>query len=249
MNDDFYSLLMRVFNPILWGGKLLGEEYLPKHGPAVFVANHLDSRGPIALQFSIPLRLYTWLQGEMLDKKEAVAYLQKDVFEHQLHLKPPVSRWLSWMCCKISVPMLRSFGCIPVYEHHYKRLLVTLQLTVNILREGKYVAIFPEDSRPPAVPDPETKIYPFQHSFVRLAEDYFKETGKSLVFYPVAVHPAGFVEVGNLVAYDPHELRGREFHRIKDTMEREIRDMYLKMDAAKVCRKKSLTKKEPTVPN
>ncbi len=242
MKDSSYRFITSLLNPIFWGGRLIGEENLPKQGPAVFVANHMDALGPVALGCSIPVRLYPWLQAELLDQREAVPYLQWDLFERQLHIRPPLSRWLSWMCCKITVPLLRSFGSIPVHEHHYDQLKLTLDLSVDILREGKYVAIFPEGNRPPAVPDPVTKMYPFKHSFVRVGEAYFKATGGNLEFYPVAVHPSGFVEVGKPVAYDPNELHGLEFHRIKDILEQGIRAMYLKMNSIEASGKRGLNK-------
>jgi 1-acyl-sn-glycerol-3-phosphate acyltransferase len=50
--------LMRVLKLFLWNGELVGEENLPRSGPAVFIANHLEAVGPIAAYCSIPFRLY-----------------------------------------------------------------------------------------------------------------------------------------------------------------------------------------------
>ena len=43
MKDGLYQFIVGVVDLFLWGGKLIGEENLPKRGPAVFIANHLDA--------------------------------------------------------------------------------------------------------------------------------------------------------------------------------------------------------------
>jgi len=78
MFETLLSILKKVLGPILWGGKLAGEENLPKHGPAVFIANHMDALGPIAITCSLPLRFITWMQAEIVDEDMAPAYFQKD---------------------------------------------------------------------------------------------------------------------------------------------------------------------------
>jgi hypothetical protein len=243
VKDSTYRFMTRLGNLLLWGGQLVGEENLPKQGPAVLVVNHLDSLAPIATFCSVPLRLYIWIEAKMVDRQKAVNYLQWDLFEHELHLKPPLSHWLSMVLCKITVPLLGSFDFIPVYNKSFGSFQTTLDLTLDALREGKCVAIFPEERRAPSVPDPETKMYPFRRSFVRVGENYFKATGERLQFYPVSVHPTGFVKVGKPVTYNPFVANTLELDRIKDIMEQEIQAMYLKMERAKISGKRSFFKK------
>ena len=245
MKDSTYNFLASLGDLFLWGGTLVGEENLPKQGPAVFVVNHLDSLAPIATFCSIPLRLRIWIEAKMINKQKAVDYLQWDLFEHQLHLKPPLSHWFSQVLTKITVPMLSSFDFIPVYNKSFGSFQTTLDLTLEALRKGDYVAIFPEERRPPSVPDPETKMYPFRRSFARVGEPYFKATGKNLQFYPVSVHPSGFVEVGKPVTYNQNVGGTDELDRIKDIMEHDIHTMYLKMSETGATGKRSVFKRRP----
>ena len=126
MKNNSNRVLMKVLNPFLWGGELLGEENLPRVGPAVFIANHLEAIGPIAAECSIPLRLYAWIVADMVDEEKAAAWLKWDFVERTLELKPPVSAWVAKGLSKITVPMLRSLGCIPVYRGDYDRMANTL---------------------------------------------------------------------------------------------------------------------------
>ena len=228
MNDGLYQFIVGTLDLFLWGGELIGEENLPRRGPAVFIANHHEAAGPIAAACSIPLRLYTWSVADMVDEEKAAAWLKWDFVERTLHLKPPVSAWVAKGLSKITVPLLRSLGCIPVYKGEYERMVETLRLSMDVLRQGKFLLVFPEDNMLPK--DPETKMASFQRSFARLGELYYEETGQRLEFYPVAVHPKGYVLVGKAVAFNPLNPVGQERHRLKDLMEDTVRAMYLQVE-------------------
>lgn len=168
----------------------------------------------------------------MVDKEKAAAWLKWDFVERTLHLKPPVSAWVAKALSRITVPMLRSLGCIPVYKGEYERMVETLRLSMDVLRQGKFLLVFPEDNMMPK--DAETKMQPFQRSFARLGEMYYEETGQRLEFYPVAVHSSGYVVVGKAVAFNPLNPVGLERHRLKDLMEDTVRAMYLQVENGKV---------------
>jgi 1-acyl-sn-glycerol-3-phosphate acyltransferase len=225
MNDGLYQILVGILDLFLWGGELIGEENLPRSGPAVFIANHLDATGPIATTCAIPMRVRPWAIANMMDKELAPAWLQWDFLERQLHLKPPLSQWAASALCRIVVPLFYSLGCIPVYRGDYEKMQITLNMSMDVLRQGQFLLIFPEDNRLDL--DPVTKMQPFQHSFARLGEMYYEELGKRLNFYPVAIQPSGTVRVGPAIAFDPTNTPGRERRRLKDLLEDNIESMYL----------------------
>jgi hypothetical protein len=239
MKDELYHFIVGVLDLFLWGGELVGEENLPQHGPAVFIANHHEATGPIAVACSVPLRLYAWSVADMVDKEKAAAYLQWDFVERTLRLKPPVSSWVAGWLSRITVPFLLSLGCIPVYKGDYDRMVETLRLSMDVLRQGKFLLVFPEDNMLPA--DPITGMRLFQRSFARLGEMYYEETGERLEFYPVAIHPSGYVKVGKAVAFNPLNTVGIERHRLKNLMEDTVRAMYLQVENKDVGEAAALT--------
>ena len=164
----------------------------------------------------------------MMDKVLAPIWLQKDFTERQLHLKMPFSRWLARALCSISVPLFYSLGCIPVYHSDYERMRETLDMSMAVLQERKFIVVFPEDYR--LAKDPVTKMQPFQHSFVRLAEKYYEETGELLEFYPLVVHSAGQMVVGKPVAFNPLNPVGTERRRLKNLLEEIIIAMYMQLE-------------------
>lgn len=229
MNDHLYHLLVSVVDLFLWGGELIGAENLPRQGPAVLVGNHSDATGPIAIACSLPMQIHPWAISYMMDRDLAPAWLQADFSERILHLKPPLSRWLAKALCWFVVPLFRSLGCIPVAAGEYERMEETLRLSMDVLGKGEFVFIFPEDYRGPR--DPVTGMQPFQHSFVRLAEEYYKETRQRLSFIPMAAHSAGYLMIGEAIVHDPLNPPGAERRRLKDVLEQTITRMYLELEA------------------
>jgi hypothetical protein len=239
MRDELYHFIVGIMDLFLWGGELIGEENLPRRGPAVFIANHLEATGPIAAACSIPLRMYSWSVADMVDEEKAAAWLKWDFVERTLHLKPPLSAWVAKGLSRITVPFLLSLGCIPVYKGAYDRMVETLRLSMDVLRQGKFLLVFPEDNLLPA--DPATGMRLFQRSFARLGEMYYEETRERLEFYPVAIHPSGYVKVGEPVAFNPLNAVGIERHRLKNLMEDSVRAMYLQVEHKDISEAAALT--------
>lgn len=231
MRDTLYHFLTGILDLFLWGGELEGEENLPQQGPAVFVANHLETMGPIAAVCSIPLRLHPWIVADMVDEDLAPAYLEWDFVQRNFRLEPPWSMYLSRALARVTVPLLRSFGCVPVYKG-YENMQRTWEESLKILLEGKFLLIFPEDAN--LKYDPVTRMAPFQRSFVRLGEMYYEKTGQRLAYYPVAIHAAGVVMVGQPLWHNPLNRPGLERHRLKDLVENAVRAMYLQVEGQRL---------------
>lgn len=227
MGDLLYWCLSAVLQNTIWGGELLDEENLPERGPAVLVCNHLGSLGPIAAVAGIPLRMHPWVAADMLDPRRAAEYLRWDFIEKELKLGPPISGRLAGALAKITVPLLRGGGCVPVYTAADKTPR-TFDLSLEILHGGGLLLVFPEDPAGPR--DSRTALRPFMKGFIRLAELYFGESGRALRFHPLAVHAeTRCIRAGRPVRYNPHTAPAGERRRIRSLLESEIRDMLLEL--------------------
>lgn len=227
ISDRLYRILVRLLDILFWGGDLEGSENLPKEGPAVFIANHLDALGPIAIVSSLPMRVYPWIIADMVDKQKAAAYLNQDFTERQLHIPPPLSMWLSRLLSRITAPLLRSFGCIPTY-HDPERLYWVLEESLRHLEQRHFLLIFPEDPAQPR--DPLTQMTPFYKGFTRLGEMFYQRHKRVLKFYPLAVSGLyRVVRVGEPIAFNPFNAAAVERIRLKHLLEDAVRSMYIEM--------------------
>ncbi len=222
LSDMAYHLIISILETFLWDGELVGEENL-QDGAGVIVANHMGAIGPVGICSSLPMRLYPWVQGETVAKIKGPEAVRKDFVEKVLHLHPPISGKIAEGICKISTPLLLSLGCIPVPDTHQEQEQ-TFKTSLALLIQGKFVLIVPEDED--GVPDPITGIFPFKRGFLRLGEQYDQETGKRLLFYPVAIHEEGLVIVGKPIAYNPLNNAKQERMRMVYLLEESIKTMH-----------------------
>jgi 1-acyl-sn-glycerol-3-phosphate acyltransferase len=220
--DLLYEVLARALDWTIWGGDLVGAEYLQESGPAVFVSNHAAALGPIAVAASLPVRLHHWIVADMLDCKLAPPYLQKDFIGPVLHtpgwMSLPAARALS----QVTVPLLRRLGCVPVWTD--TDVLRTFALSEEYLLMGRNLVVFPEN--PGGIQDPVSGMRPFKTGFAALGHYHYSRTHKRLRFHPVAVRARPrYVRVGPAIEYNPFAPPARERERIARLLESAIRSM------------------------
>ncbi len=224
--DALYWFISHMLDAFIWGGELSGDENLPVEGPAVYVSNHAQALGPIAVVASLPIRLYPWVINDMLDWEQAAAYLNKDFVEPQLHIPSPLSLTLARLISQASVRLLRGVGSVPVW--HGEEVCETYRISLDHLMTGQNLLIFPEDPIQPL--DEQCKMSAFLKGFARLGELYFERTQKILKFYPVAVHPGlRKVKLGKPISFNPINNPANECVRIKSVLELIIRGMVIEM--------------------
>lgn len=189
MNDRLIRTIYCFLRVILWHGQTLGSEYLPRGGPAIFLGNHSGPLGPIACISAAENRLYPWIHSAMLNPQRAPTYLRTDFVEKSLRLKPPASTWVARGLARLTVPLLRDAGCIPVYSSESLRnMKVTLQASLERLLMGQCLLVFPE--KPQWEEDPATHIHRFSKGVLWLVELYYLQTGLPLRIIPFSVHSA-----------------------------------------------------------
>lgn len=185
MDDKKTSWIFRVIRWLVWlfspKYRLEGTENLPKE-PCVIVGNHSHMYGPIAGELYTPGKHYVWCIGEMMHREEIPAYAFRDFWSG----KPKWTHWfyriLSHLITPLALCLFSNAHTIPVY--HDTRLITTYRDSIEKLKEGNSIVIFPE-----CYDEHNNIVHGFQDKFIDLARFYYKKTGIELDFVPMYLAP------------------------------------------------------------
>ena len=214
-----------------------GEENLPE-GPCVIVGNHAQANGPIACELYFPGEHVTWTVAEMMDRKTVPAYAYQDFWSK----KPEGVRWFYKMVAHLIGPLsecvFQNADTIPVYRD--RRIFETFQKSVEAMKEGARVIIFPEEYE-----EHNNVVHEFQHGFVDLAKRYFRENGEEISFVPLYVCPAlKRLVIGKPIRYD-HEAKIKDEQvRICEYLMNEISEIAYGLPRHRVVPYPNISKKE-----
>ena len=218
----FYKAIRYLF----FKARLRGRANLPAGEPVIMVANHVGSFGPVSVITSVPLRLYPWVAHEVTDLKTAAPRIQQEFIEQELHLRPPFSAWLGRVVGRICVALMRDIGAIPVYQKS-KMIKATVLQSISLLKQGKNILVFAEDSTRKI----NDVLCEFCTGFIHIARLYYQETKKAVQFLPIAVNRrAGAIRVGKPIRFDAHVPFGLEKHRLKSELESSVMSLYQEME-------------------
>lgn len=185
MQEKKGSVPYRILKWLIWlfypKMEVVGTENLPEE-PSIVVGNHCQTNGPVFCELYFPSRRYTWCAGQMMHREEVADYAFEDFWSG----KPAYSRWfyriLSHLITPFCLCLFNNARTIPVYRDN--RMLTTFRETMDRLREGNHVVVFPEHNQPF-----NNIIYDFQDRFIDTAKLYYRKTGKELSFVPLYVSP------------------------------------------------------------
>ncbi len=164
--------------------RLVGAERLPV-GPAVYVANHAGSHGPISVVRAMPVRLHPWVIDEMLHLRTSVRRLYHDLGSQEWRLPERLGLAICAPIACLAVPFLRSL--CPIEVHRTNGLFDGCYgASLTLLRQGRSILIFPEDGD--AEPDATTGIGPFSTGFAWLCTRYLIEGASELPLVPLVYH-------------------------------------------------------------
>jgi 1-acyl-sn-glycerol-3-phosphate acyltransferase len=226
LSDSFvYDIARFIGSPFSYD--LVGFENITMPGPAIYIANHLGALGPIETILSVPVRFYPWIIAEMIDFKRAPEYLFNDFVHPVLHLNGRFGRLFSTLLTKISVRLLRAIGSVSI-DRFGGMTTDGFRQSLRLLREGKNLLIFPEDSLLPL--DPDTLMRHFMSGFVTLCSLFQADACSLLPVYPMAVHAASeIVSIGKPEFYKPHGQHRETINRFSEQVQERVRTLYLDM--------------------
>jgi hypothetical protein len=186
--------------------------------PAVFVANHEDSFGPIASYLNFPIKLYPWVMYNLFEKGICARYIEEDFFKKELNLWQPLSRLISIFIESICVAIFNYIEAIPVYPNS-RRIIETIVKSIEYLEAGKSLIIFPE------IPDECLNRYinRFKTGFIEISRKVYHINGLVLKIYPVCIDKKKrVIKLGKPTKYDPEKSFIAEKKRIEKHLEMEI---------------------------
>ena len=170
------------------------------HEPSVFICNHVGAMGPIAICARFPLadQLRPWMNAQVLSARETIPYVRQDYWwEPTSRLAPLWNATLPYLAAAILPPVLRTAPAVPVY--HDIRVMRTLRQSLQLLREGEHLVIFPEQ---PA--GHGTHEQALNRGFLQIAPAFTRATGQGLAFLPVHIDCQAHVfSVRAPVRFDP----------------------------------------------
>ncbi len=222
--DSFvYNLGRLIGSPFSYD--IVGFENITNLGPAIFIANHLGALGPIETILSVPVRFYPWIIAEMMDFKRAPQYLLDDFVHPELHLSGRFGLLFSTLLTKISVRLLQAIGAVSI-DRFGGLTTEGFRRSLSLLREGKNLLIFPEDSLLPL--DPETSLRHFMPGFATLCSLFQAEADILLPVYPMAVHASSeTVAIGKAEYFQTRGHHREAINAFSLLVERRVRGIYL----------------------
>ncbi|MBQ6848222.1 MAG: hypothetical protein IJO62_04865 [Clostridia bacterium] len=187
--------------------KVEGAENLPDEA-TLLVGNHSQMYGPIACEFYIPGKHYTWCAGEMMNIKTVPAYAFSDFWSQKSKWTHPFYRLASYIIAPLASLIFNNANTIGVFRD--TRILSTFKTTVKRLNEGNNVVVFPEHDV-----KYNNIVYDFQDKFIDIARLYYKKTGKALSFAPLYIAPnLKKMYIGKSTTFNPELPMDGERERI-----------------------------------
>jgi hypothetical protein len=203
--------LYRVIRWLVWlfspKFRIEGRENIPDEA-CVIVGNHSQMYGPISAELYTPVVHDTWCAGEMMDKHEVAEYAYHDFWAE----KPFWNRWFFWLVSRMIGPLAELIftNADTVAVYHDARVMTTFRRSMESLKTGSDVVIFPEKDEPC-----NAILYQFHEHFTDLAMLYSKRTGIALRFVPMYISPRlKSIHFGEPLQYRPDAPAGEERERL-----------------------------------
>ena len=156
-----------------------------------------------------------------MHRDEAAAYAYRDFWSK----KPRAVRWFYKLLSHLVVPLCLCLfnNAHTVGVYHDARALTTFRTSVQKLRDGDRLVIFPERYE-----EHNQIVHAFQDRFVDLGRLYHAKTGRALAFVPLYVAPRlGILSFGAPILYDPAGASKTERSRISTALMDAVTDLAL----------------------
>lgn len=195
---------------------------------SIIVANHCSMKGPVVYELYLPAFNAKWGAGEMLgDYKTRFRYLRDVYFMQKKGHGKAFASFLAAFDAFFSIFFYRGMKFLPTWRD--ARFAKTIVNTIDVLKDGTSVLIFPENSDD-GYKEVLTEFYP---GFVSLAEQYYKKTQKDVPVYPVYYHDKkGIMVIGEPCYVQDYLKKGFTRAQIAEEFRKKVNELFLKYVAS-----------------
>lgn len=204
-----YLLIFLVFHP-QGKCKVVGKENINKNDEAkVFIANHYELYGPVAMYLHFPLKFRPWIIDKMMEPSEVKQQMSLMVMNNF----PKFPIWFKKMAIavlkNVVVFTMNHAKGISCSRENARANIKTINTSIETLEKGVSIAIFPEHRYV------TEGVGEFETGFEYLAKAYHKKTGKKIAFYPVFISQINKeMYVEKPIIYNPENDTQEEKNRI-----------------------------------
>ncbi|MBO5719171.1 MAG: hypothetical protein J6R71_06090 [Bacteroidales bacterium] len=185
-------LLMRMLKP-KFRLKVIGEDKLLNSNEAfVIVGNHGMWHSPVGAVLNLNVPFRPWIHDVVLQQDSC----QKEILilmKNMRWLPEALKKTLARLLAKRLITYLNEFRPIPVRRGCSREAINTLTYSVEALKNGENLLIFPEQPRShgasidqeAALAEPLRELYT---GFAQLGRLYYQTCGRHLHFFPMYIH-------------------------------------------------------------
>lgn len=203
--------------------KVIGKKNVQKDDEArVFVTNHYEIYGPIAIFLRFPYKFRPWIIDKMMSPESVEEQMGLGIYSKF----PKYPMWMKKIAVKtlkniMVYTMTKRAKGIPVYRDNPRANIKTMQESTETLEKGKNLVIFPEETYV------ESGVGEFMTGFEHIAKYYYQKTGKRITFYPIFISQINKkMYIEKPITFDPNNDPNDEKLKITTYLRNTMLDSY-----------------------
>lgn len=221
-----YLLLYIIVNP-LFRCKVKGKKNIRKNDTKVFIANHYEIYGPVAMFLRFPFKFRPWVIDKIMEPESVEAQMSISIYNNF----PKYPKWFKKIAIKflknLMVFTMKHAKAISVSRENPRKNIEAIKISSETLEKGTSIAIFPELSYV------TSGVGKFQSGFEHIAKYHYQKTGKCISFYPVFISEQNKeMYIEKPITYNPENDANEEKSRIVNSLYESMIDSYVKNECS-----------------
>ena len=174
----YYRFVRKIFRIFVKRERVLDDEIFNEAN--VLVGHHQGFYGPISCGVWLPDTVHIWVISHLLNFKDCFDMYYNYTFKKTIKLPRPLAFLAAFFPALLIPPLLRSGGAVPVYRES-RKIIETLNQSVDLLNRGHQVLIFPDVE----YDENNDKVGEIHTGFFHLEKLYYRSNNQHLGFVPI----------------------------------------------------------------